>query len=374
MQPTTPETVIVEDLHRREQLLAMRHLRPGTQLPQCRGLLARQLQDNLLQLPDECDPLNWLQKERGQVTALLALSLTLDLATQLHHSAQQVLRLHNEPDAPPKYERLAEHLAQQAALFGQLLTSTDEWEVPASYTESITDITTSEQLIGELARLRRQSTVPVESSPDRSLLEPGRKILLADLLRLPEAIDPVRWLEEERGELSARLVLAYLARQSCPPPDFLVTAPHIHTRPSVRPKVRLHVQRTLWMWVEQIDFFELGFALHLHARIHTPGAWAPSRHSTSFMPLQWEGFDRVVDNYGYHYLTQFANYELSNRLWWWRERLTLLCWPSVGDAHELVLQSQPAALAAYRVPLLGDELTPLPGPILGEMRLSIPLH
>jgi hypothetical protein len=365
------DTVIVDDLRRREQLTAMRHLRPSTHLPQPIGPLARELRDELLQLPDERDPLYWLQQERGQVSALLMLSLALDLATQLYRSAQQVFHLRTELDASPIHEHLTEHIAEQASLFGQLLTSTEAWDVPASYTESIADVTASGQLIDEWARLRHRSALPVESSPSRSLYEPGYTILLADLLRLPDTMDPLQWLQEERAELSAREVLAYLIHQSCPPPDFLQGVSQI--RPSARPKAHLRIPRNLSVHVERIDFYELGFAIHLHARIPSPDAWKPSRQGTSFFPLQWKGFDRLVDNHGYHYLTQ-SEVQISNQLWWWQEQITLLCYPSVGDAHELVLQSQSAALAAYRVPLLGDELTPLPGPVLGEMRLSVPLH
>lgn len=50
-------TVIVGDLYWREQLLAARHLRPGTQLSQINHPLAQQLLQDLLQLPDESDPL-----------------------------------------------------------------------------------------------------------------------------------------------------------------------------------------------------------------------------------------------------------------------------------------------------------------------------
>ncbi|MBV9617343.1 MAG: hypothetical protein JO031_17970 [Ktedonobacteraceae bacterium] len=92
------DTVIVEDLHWREQLLAMRHLRPDTPLPQPRGPLAQQLLNALLSLPDEQDPLHWLQQEHGQTTALLTLGLTLDLAVHLYRSTRYPPRPHDEPD------------------------------------------------------------------------------------------------------------------------------------------------------------------------------------------------------------------------------------------------------------------------------------
>ena len=363
------DTVIVEDLHWRERLLAMRHLPPDTPLPQPRGPLAQQLLNALLSLPDEQDPLHWLQQEHGQTTALLTLGLTLDLAVHLYRFTRYPPRPHDEPDR--MHERLAEYIAQQTVHFGQLLTSTERWNLPLPYTERIADSTASRHLIEELVHLRSRSGLPVESDPHRSLLEPGDDMLLADLLRLPETIDPLQWLQEERGETCARRVLASLVRQSSPTPAFLRGLPS--TRSSVHPHTHFHVGHALSGRVKQIDFTELGFLLHLAVRLPRPDAWNPSRQGASFFPLQWKGFERIIDNDGYHYLVQ-SEVQISNHLWWWQEHLTLRCYPAVRDARELILLSKPTALAAYRHPLSSSQLIPLPGPILGEMEVHILLH
>ncbi len=369
---TAFDTMIVDDFHLHEQLIALRHLRPGTRLPHPQGPLARQLRDELLQLSDERDPLLWLQQERGLVTALLMLSLALDLASHLYLSMQQMLHLSSEPGTILQREQITEYEAQQATLFGRLLTFAGDYPPPAVSLERITGISDSGHLLTELARLRQQSALPTEFSPSRSSDEPGITLLLSDLLRLPGTRDPLQWLQEERGDLSAREVLAYLVRQSCPPPDFLQDAPQV--RSSVHPETHLRIRSNLSVHIERIDFYEQGFAIYLRARLRDPEATGKRPpHAPPFFPNQWKGFDRIVDNHGWYYLSQSEVHPFL-RLWWWQERIILRCYPSVGDAQELFVQSQPAALAAYRIPLLGNELVPIPGPILGEMHASIPLH
>ena len=58
----------------------MRHLRPGTRLPEPVGLLHRQVLAELLTLTEGTDPLGWLAEERGALCALLTLRHVLRYA------------------------------------------------------------------------------------------------------------------------------------------------------------------------------------------------------------------------------------------------------------------------------------------------------
>jgi len=60
-------------------LQALRHLPPGTPLPQPRDPEEQQLLADLVRLPEEADPLTWLRQERGALSARLTLCAILDL-------------------------------------------------------------------------------------------------------------------------------------------------------------------------------------------------------------------------------------------------------------------------------------------------------
>jgi hypothetical protein len=55
------QPLLIGERRLHEQLRAMRHLRPGTQMPQPTGAVARDLLADLLRLPDATDPLAWLR-------------------------------------------------------------------------------------------------------------------------------------------------------------------------------------------------------------------------------------------------------------------------------------------------------------------------
>lgn len=368
---TASETVNVDEIYWRNQLLAIRHLRPGTPVTQPGGPLARQLFNDLLRLPDQHDPLLWLQRERGPAVALLMLGLIGDFAAQLQAGAQQLSHFLAEPATPSAHQQSASYLASEAELFGQLLTSPAPQGASTPWVERITATAGADQLVAEMSRLQQQSKLQMEPSPHRSQSEPGYKQLLADLLRVPETVDLLQWLQSERSDLSARYVLEYLLRQAFPPVNAFDEKPY--TRPSLFPKAHSHISGRLSVSVDRLDFYEQGFAIHLHARISSKDAWRTSQRSTTVLPAQWQGFTSISDDLGHYYMTQLARCERSNQLWWWRERLTLHCYPAVGQAHTLLLKSQPAALALYRIPRLGDEIIPVPSPSLGEMSLTISL-
>ena len=81
----------------------------------------------------------------------------------------------------------------------------------------------------------------------QSQVDPGPDTLLADLLRLPDSTDPVRWLQDHRLSLAARLVLEHLLQRVVPMEDLVVSAINGSPLRSIRPRVhtrsngRLHV-------------------------------------------------------------------------------------------------------------------------------------
>lgn len=349
------------DLQLREQLAALRHLRPGTQVPRPHGSVASHLFDDLLALQDDVDVLQWLQTERGQAVALLSLGLALDVATGVHSAITELAR-HSRDDITSAIER------KYAPLYGALAFTGRERDGPSSWVDAAAGIGESDELTEALMKLRHRSMLPHESAPSRSLTDPGREALLADLLRLTDAVELVRWLREHRSALCARLVLTYLLRTSLPNPNLaslVVAGPA--TRPSVKSKSHLRAG-SLSVWVERIDFFAMGFAVRMRARFRRPSGLPPGTIT------QWEGFGRVADDDGHHYLTQFTDLDASNQFWWWRERLTLVCWPAIGDAHYLHLRAEPAMLSVYRAPSSGGELIPEQSPILGHLSFSVKLR
>ncbi|WP_376793686.1 hypothetical protein [Thermogemmatispora sp.] len=378
-----PEEVSVRERQQREQLRAMRHLRPGTALLHLESPLAQSLFEALLRLSDEHDPLSWLQQEGASDAALLTLSLTLDLAIELHHTARQLppYGLFGE-DA----ERVVgEVRAEQMALFGELPLIPEHEFALVPQTASL-ERAKGPALLESFARLQAQCHLAPEVAPERSVREPDRQSLLADLLRLPEALNPLEWLQRERSRLCAQEALAYCLDQVSPLQIFRQEQPR--TLLSFSPKRHFRLKQ-LSGQISRVDLFENGFAIHLTARIYAQDAWhrrqqplrpleenrSPSEPELSpVSPLAWwEGFERITDNEGYHYLSQVADYEISNQLWWWRERLTLLCYPAPGKAQELILQSEPAALAMYRIGALSRTLIPVPGPTLGPLTVVLRL-
>src|SRR5260370_7068472 len=114
------------------------------------------------------------------------LRLAIDLASHLYLSMQQMLHLSSEPGTILQREQITEYEAQQATLFGRLLTFAGDYPPPAVSLERITGISDSGHLLTELARLRQQSALPTEFSPSRSSHDPGIPLLLSSLFRFPD--------------------------------------------------------------------------------------------------------------------------------------------------------------------------------------------
>lgn len=377
LKPTHADRAIAEHIYLCDQVHAMRYLRPGTELPHIKVSLAQQMRDDLLRLPDKDNTLHWLEEERGQATALLALSLAIDLAARMRRSGQQSRRLHMDWGAPSENVSPLLSTEWETILFGRLLSTNDSTNDISMdlvrVSETLDETVASTILINIWTQMRRECALPVERNPSISRSDPGLRTLLADLLRLPDMVDPLQWLHEERGAFCAYLVLAYLIRQSLPPAGIIATV-GAYTRPSLRLKGRPHVAGDMSVRLDQIDFHELGFSLHLRARFRAMRPPLNESHLDS--SVVWEGFSRVIDDYGYRYLVQATNRQVAKLPWRqgrWQERLTLICSPALGSARKLMLQSSPATIATYYVPQFGNELIPLPSPTLGEITVQVEL-
>ncbi|WP_041330535.1 hypothetical protein [Roseiflexus castenholzii] len=118
-------------MRQRDQLAALRHLRPGVPLTHPRGRLAQRLFADLLALDDGIDPLPWLVSARAPTVALLTLARALDFATICARSKYRGTlqrALASASDAERSAARDLE--TRDQALFGRMLSAPDEWLVP----------------------------------------------------------------------------------------------------------------------------------------------------------------------------------------------------------------------------------------------------
>ncbi len=362
-QASTCETVVGRELRLQDRLTALRNLRPGTRLSWPEGDLSRVMLRELLSLPESIDVLRWLEAERGVDVALLALGRTLEIAEQMYGARNRIV----SGMLTSEQERQAHQSLQDkyGPMYGSLLQSDEDWAVSKRWGDTVDGPSEHRRLVDALMRFRLKIGLPTETSPSRSQVDPGPDTLLADLLRLPDSTDPVRWLQDHRLSLAARLVLEHLLQRAVPMEDLVVSAINGPPLRSIRPRVHTRSNGRLHVKVRQIDILELGFALHLRVRFSLPRGWSSAKQQGIIR--QWEGFRNIRDNAGHHYVVQVASMHTSNQMWWWHGDQTLVCWPTLEHTRELTLEAQPAYLSLYRPPSEGGSIIPLPGPSLGEV-------
>ena len=362
-QVLTYDTVVGRELRLQDRMTALRNLRPGTRLSWPEGDLSREVLRELLSLPESIDVLRWLEAERGAAVALLAIEQSLDMAGMMYGAQNRIV----SGMLTREQERQVHQSLQDkyGAMYGSLLQSDEDWAASKRWSDTVDGPSEHRRLVDALMRFRRKIGLPTETSPSRSQVDPGPDTLLADLLRLPDSTDPVRWLQDHRLSLAARLVLEHLLQRVVPMEDLVVSAINGSPLRSIRPRVHIRSNGRLHVKVRQIDILELGFALHLRVRFSLPRGWSSAKQPGIIW--QWEGFRSIRDNAGHHYVVQVASMNTSNQMWWWNGDQTLVCWPALEDARELTLEAQPAYLSLYRPPSEGGSIIPLPGPSLGEV-------
>ena len=360
---STPEAAIAWELSLRDRLTALKNLRPGTRIKWPDNDLSRQILRDLLDLPDGDDPVQRLTAERGIYLVWMALMRIIEIAETMYDTQDRTVHdiLTTEQELLMKQTLQGKY----GTLHGIPFKSGKGWDAHQRCQETIDGGLEHRALVDTLSWIRRKVAMPTESSPSRSLMEPSTDTLLADLLRLPETVDPVHWLFCERLSLCARIALEHLMQMICPMDSVDYSANNCPILCSIRPKTCTRSNGRLHVKVLQIDILKSGFAIHLNFRFRLPKGWSDLKHPGIIR--QWEGFRSVRDTAGHHYVVQIASMHTSNQMWWWTGDQTLVCWPSLQDADKLILEAVPAYLALYRPPSEGGALIPMPGPVLGEV-------
>ena len=344
------------DLRLGEQLRAMRHLRPGTQLPDPVGTLERQLRTDLLHLPDETDPAAWLQEQRSAICAQVALRLVLSYAIHVRRSQRAVDSTRASLGAS-----VISH--EKHSLLGRLADPRVSWNLPDSWNNTLPELVSPEQLVETVIQLRRSTRLEQSNAPALSVGRPEEEYLLSDLLRLPHETEPLGWLRGQRSAESAKLAIRSIVAQCCPTVGVIMATPS--SRPPIRPGARIALGRALRATVEQVTFFELGFALRLRVRI-------VDRKTDPLMLVQWDGFNRASDEQENSYIIQVADQGSASTLRGWRGDLTLACYPAIGEARALTWRAQPAVLTRLRMPEdEGQRLLAIPSSSLGDLNWTL---
>ena len=362
---------IAMDLKLQDRLTAVRNVRPGARFARLQDGLAQELLQELLGLPERVNAQQWLAAERGAAVALLTLQKILILAGMMYGCYHRL---------PPPFSRESarEGLREDAqeadgGLFGALLRAKAGWAAPTQAIHSSADPSARRRLEEALRELRRQSGLPTEAAPARSQVDPAPDTLLADLLRLPDSADPVQWLQDHRPALCAQYILQHVLRGAIPAkhmddlmgliyPRMRAGALRDHLFP---PEEQADASGRLHASVTQIDRRAHGFVVYVECRYGLLPEQL-SKESLEYGGL-WEGFRSVRDSAGHHYVVDTVpRLESNNPTWWWKGEVAHACWPALGEARELILESQPAYLTVYRRPREGGTLIPLPGPSLGS--------
>lgn len=345
-------TAIASDLRLAEHARALRHQAlPGAGRAALPARLER-LRTELLDQSDDIDALVWLGDERANECAIVVLELVLAVGSALRARSSDLNDAGNAGSTGK--ERLR-------ALVGDLVNDSDDppiWPRVELSLERPTNVLSALQGTRELSRL------PQESTPSLSRQAPTSLTLLADMLRLPHDVDPIGWLARERTRACARGCLQYLLRQIVPPIRSWQDDPGAPL-PVVSSCVN---ESAIQASVDGVSVRGDGFAVHVTVDFDRPAA------AKADWLISWEGFERLVDNEGRHYIGMPVDQQVTRRTapWGrrWRERLTIGCVPRLPRGTTLRLESE-TVLAAYEPLEISGELVPRPAPILGPMVCTI---
>ena len=313
-----------------ERVRALRRLPPGTPLPLPDGEAEQQLLGDLLLLPDSVDPLRWLQVERGNIAAQIALRRALG---RLRRRISQLQRRRRMRGAVTRAEEdvfggLADGLPDTADMY--LLDGAAEVSIPADQLR---------RLLRAFHTARGQPAPVLPPGPD---LAPSSD-LVPELLLLPDTTDPLRWLEEERGLFTAVEALRELLARHRPPLNLSVGEPMKTLNP------HQHVRAAgIDILIDTVVFGETGISVTARATIATRRIRKP--RGVRLLSVEWDGFDDLFDDLGYHYLRQ--NRRLSNLGgalgWRWHEYVEVFFYPAIAqDATQVTFASNPAIAEVF---------------------------
>ena len=345
---------------------SIRKLGTRIELAEPSNALFRQLFHEVLGLDESASILKWMAQRRPDAAAQVALILSLDLARNIAESKISISAGQSATERAYK---------KRHTQYGDLFQSEKHWfDSSHPFWNSLepgSNAAEYKRITSVITSMRQQSHLPTEISPSRSSLDPGLDTLLADLLRLPDSIDPLQWLIGHRQCLTARLALAHMVTSAVPMKHIVDSAARgAGVLRSIHPTMRLQSHGCLRVSIRQIDVMEDGFAVKIEARFRIPTGWRSIKDTVA----RWEGFSSVSDSEGGQYVVQMASVDICQRPWWWTEYLTLACWPAIGVADKLICDARPAYLSVYRFPTAGSTLVPTPGPILGGVSCTARLR
>lgn len=335
----------------REDVLAMRHLPPGTQLRRSSNETLEHLFADLLRLPDEVDPLLWLQRERGSVAARIALWLEL---LDIRKTTQEIRRGAQEGWPLRRGE---------VAVLGELLELADDKSLFAQL-ES-TAVPSPDTLVAVLRQLRTLRGVREEEQPPPGNSTNDRWNLLAELMRLPDSIDVLHWLQTEQSAAAVRVVAEEVLEQHRPPRTLLVGP----IRQALYRSQALRGPHGVRVTVEELAFGRSGFRFSADIRLSERGMALTPEAKRDEVIFLWQGFDRVVDDLGNHYLVQHRVLNAGTGfLCWQQEKLHMAFYPAVAPSTgKLTFVASPMTFAVIHHVLREGRVRLLPDHNAGDL-------
>jgi len=315
----------------RQQLDTMRHLPPGTHLLEPGSVEERQLLADLIQLPAGQDPVAWLAANRGPLCARIALHAALE---ELRGRVVGVRRARWYGFDMPK--------AGERALLGQLVDLPEESDLFDAIPEH--GLAAPDALRATLGRVRQLRGTP-DPADARAR---GASPLLADLLALPEDVDALAWLREERASQGAAMALHRLMEQARPPLHSLQIGPVVQV---TFPRAVIRMERGLRVTVDEVAFGKGGTLITVRTRIRARRL--PGRGDLHHVLPRWPGFNQLVDDLGHRYLLQHYEGEAGRTLWWATQRMRAAFYPSVAPGATrltFIASAESIEVAGFRLP------------------------
>ena len=350
-----------------DRLTAIRNRRPGIQTAEPRGNIARRLLRDVMGLSNEIAILEWLEMERNETVATLALGVLLERIGHLYYSGSP--KLDAESDKTAFITRIRE--SGQDSNDIRLFSPTQEngrlasMSVDGLHSES--DI---EEMLRTLEDLRKQ-TVPTDeliTSLPGGVHTP--RSLLNEVMRLPSREEPIHWLRFHHASLCSRIVLDYLITSVMPVDQMYREAMTLPCRKSRPFTVRALSKGRIKIDFRDLTMIEDGFVLRIWCRYRRSRA-APLPTPNAI--VRWEGFRHVTDDAGHTYVPLPVVHTSSNHLWWQTQEMMMICWPTIKNSRELMFTSKPAFLSIYHPSGLDGELLYQRGANMGDMSYVVPM-